>query len=108
MVLDYLKKARDWVVGKVDFILGPWMRNPELSMKLFHALAAYSLMLTVGGLSKTLLAKLVTWAVLFVWTVARSFKLSDVVHPLDAVKSKAPELAAYHVGAGVGFLVTSL
>jgi hypothetical protein len=54
------------------------------------------------------IAKLITWAVLLVWTIVRSFKLSDVTHPVSAAKEKLPELAHYHAGAAVGFLVSSI
>lgn len=108
MVLDLLKKAKGWISEKVSFVLGPWMRKPEESMKLFHALIGYSLMITMGHISTALLVKLLTWAVLLVWTVLRAFKISDVVHPIDAAKTKLPELAAYHAGAGVAFLLTSI
>lgn len=108
MVLDLLKKVRDKVSKSVDFVLGPWMRDPMKSIPLFHALFGYALMLSVGWFSRGLMAKLVTWGLLLIWTVARSFKLSDVKHPIDAAKVKLPELAHYHAGAAVGFLVSSI
>ena len=108
MVLDLMKKSRDWILDKVNFVLGPWMRDPEKNIPLFHALFGYAVMLTAGHVSKSLLAKIVTWSLLLVWTILRSFKLTDVTRPIDAAKEKLPELAHYHIGAAVGFLVTSL
>ncbi len=108
MFLDLLKGARDWVSDKVSFVLGPWMRDPVKNMPLFHALVGYTLMLSMGWVSRGLLAKLVTWALLLVWTVVRSFKPADIVHPIDAAKMKLPELAHYHLGAAAGFLISSM
>ncbi len=97
-----------WVSDKVSFVLGPWMRDPVKNMPLFHALVGYALMLSMGWVSRGLLAKLVTWGILLVWTVARSFKPADIVHPIDAAKMKLPELVHYHAGAAAGFLISSM
>lgn len=108
MVVEYLKRARDWIVARTNFVLGPWMRNPEKSVPLFNALVGYALMLTTGRLSTSLLAKLLTWGVFLVWTVVRSVELTDVRNPMKAAKKKLPKLAHYHAGAAAGFLLTSL
>lgn len=108
MSSEFLKQGAKKFLNKMNSLLNPFIRDPEETSKIFNAMLGYSVMLTMGCVSKSLMAKLVTWIVLFVWTLVRAFKLADIVHPIDAAKLKGPSFLSYHLGALLAFLVSGI